>query len=226
MKKNIKSIAAICVLAVVVLSCVSLWSCSNDSDLSEELVETAAKNGVTVRAIESFSEFDKNFASFLMKGKTRSTSLGEEFNDSTSMYKPSLSQWGDLAYEFRSDDGLVAQMVKNINTKYETVACTYYVKNENVDTEPVVLMMQKTADNDFILYDENDRPMMKVQYDPNNDELFCTPLMEVKELQSVLCGAGMAVLGVEVSAVLAVPTMGSSMLFGVLWSVVSYYACK
>ena len=200
-----------------------MWSCSNDDNISSEPQVINQQDEPTVRTLDRFSEIEPSFASFLMQSETRSSKATANRADPTAV-SPSKSVWSDKVFELKNDEGLTAQMVEGEYMGKATVACVYYAKTENTASDPKILLMQQVADNEYILCDQNDTPLLKVIQ--NDNDLEYTLLADQKEVLKYFCNTAMVVLGWEVATILAVPSGGSSLLFGVLWGTISYIKCK
>lgn len=96
-----------------------------------------------------------------------------------------------------------------------------YTKN-NVSC---IVSIEETGTNEFTLLNENGSKLIKMKYNPETGTATCTEVISKKDLEGFLCNGAMAVLGWEVAVSLSVPSGGSSLAFGVLWSVVTYVAC-
>lgn len=212
----------ICALGILVTAGTALLSCSDDDNFSAEPQVVNDESETTVRKLDRFSEVEPGFVSFLMQSETRS--LDYASNDSLAVF-PSRSEWGDEVYEFKDQAGLTAQMVEGKYMDKAAVACVYYVKNENVEVEPTILLMQQVAVNEYVLCDENDTPLIRIVHsDDNNIE--CTPLTDQKVIQRSLCKAVMNRVGDTVTLIISEWDQDVARDFRTVWSIVTKYACK
>ena len=201
-----------------------MWSCSNDDNISSEPQVINQQDEPTVRTLDRFSEIEPSFASFLMQSETRSTDDDAGKADTTAI-SPSKSEWDDEVYEFKDNEGLTAQMVAGKYMDNTTVACVYYVKNENVEVEPTILLMQQVSGNEFILCAENDTPLMRVvQVDDNNIEYAL--LTDQKVVQRYLCRITMATAGNTISQIINRFDRRAAIYFNIVWSIITENVCK
>ena len=110
--------------------------------------------------------------------------------------------------------------------KYQNpiVAGAYYSSiQENVS--PIILLMEEQADNIFVMRSEDGEPLMEFVYDNTQQTITCTGIFSREKLNSYLCNGAMAALGWEIAVIMSVPSGGSSLAFGVLWSVVTVSYC-
>ena len=228
MIKNLKIKYAVpCVFAVAILATTMLWSCTSDEPTAAAPAETE-ESTVTVKHLNSLSEVNNDFAAFLTNTQNPSsieTKSQYMSKDSLLSHQKYNYQWDTSKLtEVRSLDGLKMQATQTVTNNPNIIACSYWVENKEYSTDPTTLLFEETQENNFTLSNEDSEPVMLVKYNPGDNTISC--MVVSKEAYSIFCGIGMATLGWEVATVLAVPSGGSSLAFGVLWSVVTHYACK
>lgn len=219
--KSIKISTIVCALGVFAIAGLALWSCSSDNNITSEPQVINQEDETTVRTLDRFSEIEPNFASFLMQSKTRSSSYAVK--DTLPDVVPSKSKWDETVYEFKNDEGITAQMVKGEYRGKTTLACVYYIKREDVEVKPTILLMQQVANDEYVLCNENDEPLMQVIH--KGDDIEYTLLVEQKKVEKYLCPVVMAGLGGAIAVVALPATMGASIGFSIIWSLITDRVC-
>ncbi|HIT14858.1 MAG TPA: hypothetical protein IAA88_00535 [Candidatus Avimuribaculum pullicola] len=220
--KSIKISTIVCALGVFAIAGLALWSCSSDNNITSEPQVINQEDETTVRTLDRFSEIEPNFASFLMQSKTRSSSYAVK--DTLPDVVPSKSKWDETVYEFKNDEGITAQMVKGEYRGKTTLACAYYIKNENVETGTKILLLQQMDANEYILCNQNDEPLMKVIHNGDNNFEYAL-LADQRKVSKELCNIGMVVAGSAVSF-FAIPTWGAAIGFGIIWYMLTDLVCQ
>lgn len=119
---------------------------------------------------------------------------------------------------------LEMQFVPAVGEIQHVAGAYYQISKPN--SSPMILQMKETSKDIFMMLDENGSPLLEMTYNPITNTAVCTKVVSKKDVEGILCGGAMAVLGWEVGVILAVPSGGASLAFSVLWSVVSYTACE
>ena len=220
--KSIKISTIVCALGVFAIAGLALWSCSSDNNITSEPQVINQEDETTVRTLDRFSEIEPNFASFLMQSKTRSSSYAVK--DTLPDVVPSKSKWDETVYEFKNDEGITAQMVKGRFGDKKTFACSYFIKNENVVSDPKILLLQQMDANEYILCNQNDEPLMKVIHKGDNNFEYAL-LADQRKVSKELCNIGLVAAGSFIGFI-AIPTGGASIGFGIIWYIITDLVCQ
>ncbi len=216
-------------LSILFTSCVFLifiFACnSGSSNFNLEELETQK---VRYKQIEA-SDINIDFLEFLnSKSYSRSDTNISDIIDSIGRDSSTGNISWDLASACEYIDnstGMIAQMVKSDSGK--TTACAYYSIYEKSNVAPKIIVMEDNGDNNYTICNSNNTPLFSVNYNPENNIITATDTYSVnnKQLIAIACNGAMAVLGWEIAWALSVPSGGSSLAFGVLWSVASTIYC-
>lgn len=117
--------------------------------------------------------------------------------------------------------GLNMQAVSLKNSA--NLTCGVFYLDDEVNSE--IFMVQETARNNYSLYDDSGNQLLEFKYSPATQILTCMTSVCGPRVRAVLCGVAMETLGWEISYLFIVPSGGSSLGFGVLWSIVSSCYC-
>lgn len=128
----------------------------------------------------------------------------------------------DAAVEYTDMDGGVrAQMVPSKdNSNY--VMCTYHIEKSDITN---TVLLQNNLDGTYLLKTPDFIPISKLKYHDSISTIECIEVLDGASIKTHVCTGLMAVLGYEVSIILAVPSGGTSLVFGILWGVVTNEVC-
>lgn len=128
----------------------------------------------------------------------------------------------DAAVEYTDiDGGIQAQMIPSKdNAKY--VICTYHIDKTDI-TDTIIL--QNNLDGTYFLKTPDFIPISKLKYYNSTSIVECIEVLDGASIKTHVCTGLMTVLGYEVSIILAVPSGGTSLVFGILWGVVTNEVC-
>lgn len=123
---------------------------------------------------------------------------------------------------YDSEKNLTMQAVETVYNGMDVIVGAYYSEDEE---NSQLLMVTETASDLFLIMSEDGEPLLEFMYDTETQKAKCTRVVNGNRVESYLCNGAMAVLGWEVSVMLAVPSGGSSLAFAVLWGVVTTAYC-
>lgn len=215
-------------LVVAMLASVSFMSCK-ELGTSERECLSKETDKISVTKIGK-SEVSQGLLSYINNTKPDDIKVGltrsGNPNEADSIVEE-VSEILDVEsiYEFH-DSGRNLTMQAGVSNLNPNVILGAYFSDID-PSNAIILQVEQLQENKFVIKDKDNNPILEMTTDPNEDIATCTQVYSQKGVYSYLCNGAMAVLGWQVSTILAVPTGGASAVgFVVLWAVISTSYCR